>query len=159
MPDTIGYRFKIFRETLGVTQAVFAENIGLSSAAIGLLEKDKSFLKAENLKKLIVLYNLNINWLLTGQGKMFLESNNSFEIKYEPLKIDKYELGKRVNKIRIDTNLNSNQMAEIIELTEKEFAALCMGELKLTPEVLLKLVQKICENFNVTADWLLFGKE
>ena len=155
MPDSVGYRFKIFRESLSMTQSQLANNINLSSAAIGLIEKNKCFLKAENLNKLIDLYQLNINWLLTGNGKMLEEEQNTLELRYMPLNFDSFAFGKRLNKIRINADMITREISMLLEIKEDRFSDLCVGKAKPT----LEEITKICENFDVTADWLLFGKE
>ena len=150
-----GYRFKTFRESLGLSQAQIAGEIEITAGAIGLVEKDKSFLKLDNLLKLSELYNLNLDWLITGNGSMFNKPKNTFEIKYEPITVNQFDFGKRLNKVRVQTDMISAELAMLLDIKENRLLDIMNGK----NEPTLEEVKKICENFNVTADWLIFGKE
>jgi len=149
------HRLKLFRNELDISAQELARSVGVKTSTIYSYESGNSSPNLETLNLLYVSFGLNIHWFVTGDGTMFNEPKNTLNIKCEPLKIDKYELGQRVNKIRIAADLVSPQMAEMLVVSERELAAIISGEGKIT----LELVQKICENFDVTADWLLFGHE
>ena len=69
--ETTGQRFKQIRNELRMSQEAFGESIGLSKAGISAVEKDRTFVSAKILSKLFVDYNINLNWLIVGQGNMF----------------------------------------------------------------------------------------
>ena len=70
---TMGKRVKEIRESLKFTQKEFADFFGFSRAFIGAVEKDRSKFSVEHLVKLLVSYDVNINYILAGKGEMFLE--------------------------------------------------------------------------------------
>ena len=75
--NTIGERFKHFRnELLRLSQKELANELELSSQAISGIENNKNLPATQTLIKLIVKYNLNINWLLTGEDEMLISYEN-----------------------------------------------------------------------------------
>jgi SOS-response transcriptional repressor LexA len=67
----IGERLYEVLKKLHLTQAGLAEKISISSVVINRYCKDKTTPNAEFLNKLAMNYNININWLLNGEGSMF----------------------------------------------------------------------------------------
>lgn len=69
---TMGFRVKKIRQELQLSQEKFGEIFGSTKAYISAVENDKSKLSVENLGKLLVDYNVNLNWLFAGKGDPFL---------------------------------------------------------------------------------------
>ena len=69
--STQGNRIKKIREELRLTQEQFANVFGFNRAFISAIEKDKSKLSVDNLVKLLLTYNVNMNYVLGGIGEMF----------------------------------------------------------------------------------------
>jgi transcriptional regulator with XRE-family HTH domain len=65
-------RLKLIRETIGISQSEFARTLGFAPSFISGIERDKKDVSRELLQKLLQIYHVNINWLLSGEGKMFL---------------------------------------------------------------------------------------
>lgn len=72
----IGKRLRLIRERMGITQAEVGEKLGIQSQHVSKYERGETVPTWENLIKLIDLYDVNINWLLTGKGSMFLSPVN-----------------------------------------------------------------------------------
>lgn len=70
--NTMGNRVKLIRKSMGLNQEEFSKIFNCSNAFISAVEKDKSKLSVENLIKLLVEYNVNINYLLADIGEMFI---------------------------------------------------------------------------------------
>jgi transcriptional regulator with XRE-family HTH domain len=68
----IGKRFKQVRKKLSLTQTKLAEVIGCKQATIADYERERISPSAKVLSIISKNYNININWLLTGSGEMFL---------------------------------------------------------------------------------------
>jgi len=74
-------RLRLLRETIGVTQGDFAKTIGVAPSFISGIERKKKDLSRDLLEKILKKYNVNLNWLLTGEGEMFLgEQEKSLEV-------------------------------------------------------------------------------
>lgn len=153
--STTGKRTKEFRLYLELNQTQFAEKLGITQQAVQRVEGDNGNFNIDTLKNLNAMLHVNLNWLLLGNGEMLQEPKNTLEIKYSPLTIDYIAFGKRLNKIRVHADMITREMSMLLEIKEDRFADLCVGKVKPT----LDEITKICENFEVTADWLLFGKE
>ena len=76
MRQEIGKRFRLIRERLGITQAEVGEKLGIQSQHVSKYERGETVPTWENLIKLTEIYDVNINWLLTGKGGMFLSMAN-----------------------------------------------------------------------------------
>lgn len=70
---TMGIRLKKIREALHLKQSELGAVFDCSYAFISAVENDKSKLSVENLIKLLVKYDVNINYVLAGKGTMFNE--------------------------------------------------------------------------------------
>ncbi|MEY8330901.1 helix-turn-helix transcriptional regulator [Lachnospiraceae bacterium 48-33] len=66
-------RIRELRKTLNLSQKDFAEKIGLKQNAISYMEKKGSTVTEQNIKTICSQFNVNENWLRTGQGEIFFE--------------------------------------------------------------------------------------
>lgn len=72
---SFGKRLKEVLEKLNLTQTGLSKEIGTSNVVINRYIKDKTFPDYNFLNKLVERYNININWLLTGEGSIFPTRN------------------------------------------------------------------------------------
>ena len=68
---TQGERLKNIRRKLGLSQAELGEKLGFSKQYLSNIEADRNLMNNDNLVKLLVDFNVNINYLLAGVGEMF----------------------------------------------------------------------------------------
>ncbi len=83
---TMGKRIKQIRQELKLSQEQFGKIFGSGKSYISAVENDKSKLSIENLVKLLVNHNVNINYILGEIGqpfntKPFAEVENELEQK------------------------------------------------------------------------------
>lgn len=147
------YRLKELRKSLKLNANDFAKQLEMKISTLYSYENGSAKPSYEFIAKLRKITNVNIDWLFYGEGNMIIEPQNTLEIKYNPLTIK--DFGKRINKIRVNADLLSREMAMLLDIKEDRYSDLVVGKKQPTLEEIIK----ICENFNVTADWLLFGKE
>lgn len=84
---SLGERIKFLREKLGLNQADFARKIGLKSAvAISQYESDQREPDINKLLTISSLCNVNLDWLLTGEGPQYREERK--EVMGEKIKGD-----------------------------------------------------------------------
>lgn len=70
----IGVRFKEIRKMLGLNQRKFAEEIGISQTHVSSIELEKDQPSSSLIKLVCVRYNLNEDWLTTGNGNPVKET-------------------------------------------------------------------------------------
>ena len=77
-------RFKILRKKLKLSQKEMAKGLGIPFTMISKYECGKIKPGADMLTKIAITYKVNLNWLLLGIGKMFIDTqdieDNHFEI-------------------------------------------------------------------------------
>ncbi len=62
----------MLRKMLDMSQAEFAKRIQISQGALSQIEGGKTHVSIGTLKKISHSFNINCNWLIHGQGDMFL---------------------------------------------------------------------------------------
>ena len=67
----IGPRLRRFRQTLGLTQARMAEDLGISTSYLNLMERNQRALSAKVLLKMAEVYDYDISDF-TGAGDAYL---------------------------------------------------------------------------------------
>ncbi len=87
-------RLKSIREFIGLNQVSFAELFEVSQRTLSNWETGRNEPSLNVLQKLHLDYNVNLNWLLTGQGQMILDSSDNVDVpEYISILIKKsYEL-------------------------------------------------------------------
>lgn len=69
--ETQGSRLKKIRKELKLSQEEFGKQIGLTRAAIAAVEADNNKFSNDVLCKLILTFDVNVNYLLIGKGNIF----------------------------------------------------------------------------------------
>lgn len=77
----INDRFKDVRQKLGYTQQELAKKLDTSSGHISDIENGRKTPGGEFLKRLFDSYHVNINWILSGHGEMFIGGSLSGTIR------------------------------------------------------------------------------
>lgn len=67
-------RIKKIRNILNLSQKDFAEKLGLKQNAISYMEKKGATVTEQNIKLICSQFNVNENWLRTGNGEIFIEN-------------------------------------------------------------------------------------
>ena len=75
----INERFKLVRNQLDINQKELAEKVEVSSTVITMIESGERSPSRNVLIKLAEIYNVDITWLLTGKGEMFIRTEEAAE--------------------------------------------------------------------------------
>jgi transcriptional regulator with XRE-family HTH domain len=67
------------RKKLGMIQADFAERLGVKRSTIAKIETDRNPLTEANIKRICHVFNVNEEWLRTGDGEMFQKNKPHLE--------------------------------------------------------------------------------
>lgn len=70
-------RLKYIRKTLNLTQKNFAKEIGMSRSGYGQIEIGDRPINDRLIKSICMAFNVNENWLRTGEGEMFIKVEDS----------------------------------------------------------------------------------
>lgn len=70
-------RLKYIRKTLNLTQKNFAKEIGMSQSGYGQIEIGDRPISDRLIKSICMAFNVNENWLRTGEGEMFIKVEDS----------------------------------------------------------------------------------
>jgi len=92
------------RKILELSQDKFGERIGMSYAAVSLIELGKTTINEKHIKLISCVFGINEDWLRTGNGDMF--KKNGTEILDNEGKPLNYEEGKFINTYRRLTDPN-----------------------------------------------------
>jgi transcriptional regulator with XRE-family HTH domain len=71
--ETFGYRLRQIRQHLRLKQKEFAEGLGISSPSLSEIENGKYKPGHDFLYNIVKAYDVNLYYLLFGEGEMFLE--------------------------------------------------------------------------------------
>lgn len=75
-----GERLKELRKHLGLTQAKLGERLGASRDVIANIENNRVELDITKAKLIVAEFNVNEDWLRTGEGEMFNELDKESKI-------------------------------------------------------------------------------
>lgn len=106
--------FLTIRKKLGLSQVDYAKNLSTSQNLISKYEKGQVELPYKIINNLHKILNININWLLTGIGEMFIEEQNTKNIVAEP----KQEYHQNKNKLTIPKQIDFNLSQKEIDLLQ-----------------------------------------
>lgn len=108
-------RFLDIRKELRFNQQDFAKELDTSQNQISRFEKDKD-IPFKILETLIFKYNVNINWLIKGDGEMFIKENNNMSVQNKSGNI-----AINGNIVTINTNdyPDSEEIKELLELLKQ----------------------------------------
>jgi transcriptional regulator with XRE-family HTH domain len=67
-------RLIAIRKALKLNQDEFGERLGLKRSALSMIESNANGLTEKNIKLIGMVFNVNEDWLRTGQGEMFVSS-------------------------------------------------------------------------------------
>mgnify|MGYP001199647022 CR=1 FL=1 len=75
---TQGERIKELRKTLSLTLEKFGQRIGVGKSTISDLENGRRSLSEHMTKSICRGFSVDYMWLTTGEGEMFVESDDDF---------------------------------------------------------------------------------
>lgn len=116
-------RLKLFRATLNLTQKDFAEKIDIDQRNYTNYENGKAELKAKHIQKLIENFEINANWLLTGEGEMLANNTVNYSLKLSQA---------------IEDALSEIEEPELIEFIKEKTVAKIVEKLSMPKNLLSK---------------------
>lgn len=98
---TQGERVKEIRksEKVNLTMEKFGERIGLKKSAVSLIESGKNSLTDANIKSICREFGVDYMWLTTGEGEMFVETDDDFFERIDRIMAGENETRKNMIKM------------------------------------------------------------
>lgn len=81
--NQINERIKVVRNELKLTQEMLASKLGIGKSALSMIETGKAALSERNKNILVQELNINVDWLETGEGDMFIGRGGSLSFLRE----------------------------------------------------------------------------
>lgn len=96
---TQGERIKDVRNSLGLTLEKFGEKLGVTKTAISRLEKSERSLTEQMAKSICREFSVDYMWLTTGEGEMFVETDDDFFERIDRIMAGENETRKNMIKM------------------------------------------------------------
>lgn len=88
MKEEIGLRIKNIRENMNMTKESFAKLLGISGQYLGIVERGKSYLSVEKLKRLCDVTNLSADYILFGKDSNIQTNTNKLLSEFTPKQLE-----------------------------------------------------------------------
>lgn len=150
MNDNFQERLIEFRKTITSNASAFARSIGQLQPAYIKYERGERKPAFDILQKIAEVHGVNLNWLLTGEGEMFL-ARPTLKIRKNDKKIVLKNFGGKINKLQTENDLSLSEAAEILEISEDDFVDYCLSRKKPDLDIILKIIEK----FDVNFEWFV----
>ena len=96
---TQGERIKDVRNSLGLTLEKFGDRLGIKKAAVSKIEKGENSLTDANIKAICREFSVDYMWLTTGEGEMFVETDDDFFERIDRIMAGENETRKNMIKM------------------------------------------------------------
>ena len=120
---TQGERVKTIRKSLDLTLEKFGEKIGMKKNSVSQLENGKNSVTEQVVKAICREYNVDYMWLTTGDGEMFIDTDDDFIERIDRIMAGEDEARKSLFKFMLelsdeDIAALDRLMKEAIEFTQ-----------------------------------------
>lgn len=114
---TQGERIREVRKALGLTLEKFGEKIGMKKNSVSQLENGKNSVTEQVVKAICREYNVDYMWLTTGEGEMFIDSDDDFIERIDRIMAGEDEARKNLFKFMLE--LSDDDIAALDRLMKK----------------------------------------
>lgn len=126
-------RVKEVRKTLGLTLEKFGDRLGIKKAAVSKIEKGENSLTDANIKAICREFSVDYMWLTTGEGEMFVETDDDFFERIDRIMAGENETRKNMIKMLLyasddDIKAFDRLVDYYISLREEKFIMQCIVE-------------------------------
>ena len=114
---TQGERIREVRNTLGLTLEKFGDRLGVTKVAISNIEKGNRNLTEQMTKAICREFNVDYMWLTTGDGEMFIDTDDDFIERIDRIMAGEDETRKSLFKFMLE--LSDEDIAALDRLMKK----------------------------------------
>ena len=101
---TQGERVKEIRKALGLTLEKFGEKVGVQRSAISKIERDERGLTEQMTKAICREFSVDYIFLTTGEGEMFVDSDDDFMEKIDRIMAGESDIRKNAIKALVNAS-------------------------------------------------------
>lgn len=114
---TQGERIREVRKTLGLTLEKFGEKIGIKKNSVSQIENGKNSVTEQVVKSICREFNVDYIWLTTGDGEMFIDTDDDFLERIDRIMAGEDEARKNLFKFMLE--LSDEDIAALDRLMKK----------------------------------------
>lgn len=92
-------RLKLLRKTLKISQEEFGNRLGITGGGISKLEKGDRNITEQMVKSICREFGVDYMWLTTGEGEMFVETDDDFFERIDRIMASENETRKNMVKM------------------------------------------------------------
>lgn len=107
-------RIKKVRKTNNLTMEQFGNRIGITKSSVSLLESGKNSPSEQTLKLICKEFNINMDWLQTGNGDMNKEVPNKFSFYLGQIEGGSDEFIQDLIEVYMELDVDSKKALRII---------------------------------------------
>ena len=101
---TQGERIREVRNTLGLTLEKFGDRLGVTKVAISNIEKGNRNLTEQMTKAICREFNVDYMWLTTGDGEMFVDTDDDFIERIDRIMVGEDDARKNLFKALLEAS-------------------------------------------------------
>lgn len=101
---TQGERVREVRKALGLTLEKFGDKIGMKKNSVSQIENGKNNVTDANIKAICREFNVDYIWLTTGDGEMFVDSDDDFMEKIDRIMAGESDIRKNAIKALVNAS-------------------------------------------------------
>ena len=128
----MGARIRIVMDLLSIDRSRVSSDIGVGVDMVSNYRSGKSNPSYTTLKKFCDVYYVNIDWMVTGVGEVFLRKE-----------IDRMSEAKKILKavatVKIERNITQKEIQEVLDLPLNYFTDLKKGKISMPMDKVKKL--------------------
>lgn len=142
------------RKYLNLTVEEFAQKLDIPPRTLGGYERRERTPSIELAVLLNEKFNVNINWLISSKGDMFIKTNTLHLLESEDKIKALKNWGRRLQKIQTVNKMTDEEFSKLLDISQSRLCDLCLHSKPPRYEELCK----IKEHFDISVDWLLFDE-
>lgn len=119
---TQGERVKKARKSLNLTLEKFGEKLGVKKNAISQIENGRNSLTDQMCKSICREFNVNYNWLVSGEGDMFNQTDETISDSIDRIMAGENEFHK--NLFKTLATLDEKELLSLEKIIDK-YLAIC----------------------------------
>ena len=101
---TQGERVREVRKALGLTLEKFGDKIGMKKNSVSQIENGKNNVTDANIKAICREFNVDYIWLTTGEGEMFVDTDDDFIEKIDRIMAGESDIRKNAIKALVNAS-------------------------------------------------------